>query len=105
MKFLTRAGILGAGALAMFAILPANAIALAHADEGIFLSQIEAAGLNNGNVNGAEIGLGYHICREADTGQSQVQAAESLWKISKLDERQAAQFVSIAIRDLCPDKA
>jgi hypothetical protein len=105
MRFLARTTILGTAALAMFVALSANAITVAHADNDIFLSQIKAAGVNNGDLNGAEIGVGYGICREADAGLSQAQAAESLWKTSKLDQQQAAQFVSIAIRDLCPDKA
>jgi hypothetical protein len=74
----------------------------AHADnEAKFLSDMEAAGFDNGNGNGAEIALGYDICSEIAGGWSPMRAADDLWKNSKLDQYGATQFVGITISDLC----
>jgi Protein of unknown function (DUF732) len=81
-------------------------IGAAHADnEDSFLSDMEAAGFDNGNGNGAEIMVGYDICSEIAGGWSPTRAAHDLWKTSKLDKYGAKQFVGIAIRDLCPHTA
>jgi Protein of unknown function (DUF732) len=99
-KSLVRAAILGAGAMAICAAVAANEIAAAHADEDGLLSDMEAAGFNNGN--GAEIYVGYDICRELANGWSPAMAAADLWKSSKLEQWDSKQFVNVAIRDLCP---
>jgi hypothetical protein len=81
----------------------AHGIGAAHADnEDSFLSDMEAAGFDNGDGNGAEITLGYGICSEIAGGWSPTRAADDLWKNSKLDHLGAKLFVGIAIRDLCP---
>ena len=49
MKSRVRAAILGAGAVAIFAALPTNNIAVAYADVETFLTDKQAAGFNNGD--------------------------------------------------------
>jgi hypothetical protein len=84
----------------------AHGIGVARADnEGNFLYDMEAAGFNNGGGNGAEIAVGYDICSEIAGGWSPTRAADDLWKVSKLDQVDAKQFVRIAIRDLCSPTA
>lgn len=102
-RSLVRAATVGTGALAIFVTLPTSLIEVGRADEYSFLEDMEAAGFSNEGGNGAEIGLGYHICGEIAAGTSPVQAARELWLNSKLNEFEAAQFVRIAIRDLCPE--
>lgn len=100
-KYLVRTAIFIVGGLALSGALVANE-AMANADEDSFLSDMEAAGFDNGNGNGAEIGVGYDICSELASGWSPARAAEDLWKSSKLQQAGAVQFVEIAMRDLCP---
>ena len=102
MKSRVRAAILGAGAVAIFAALPPNNMAVAYADIDTFLTDMEAAGFDNGDGNGAEIRVGRSICAEVAGGMSPSQAADDLWQNSKMDQDGSKQFVAIAIRDLCP---
>lgn len=76
--------------------------ALAHADDASFLEDMEAAGFYNDGGNGAEIAVGHDICRELANGWTSAQAVRDLWMTGKMDEDGATQFVSIAIKDLCP---
>ena len=101
-KLLTTPRILGAGAVAIFAALPTNNMAVAYADVDTFLTDMEAAGFNNGDGNSAEITVGRSICAEVAGGMSPSRAADDLWQTSKMDQDGSKQFVAIAIRDLCP---
>jgi hypothetical protein len=102
-RSLVRATIAGTSALAIFAALPTIVIGVARADEYSFLEDMESAGFVNQGGNGAEIGVGYHICAEIAAGTSPSQAARELWLDSHLNEYEAAQFVRIAVDDLCPE--
>lgn len=104
-KSLVNAAVIGASALGIFAALPISGIPLAHADADSFLTDMEAAGFDNGGGNGAEIRVGYHVCAEIAGGMSASNAADDLWLNSHLDHQDAGQFVRIAIRDLCPQNA
>jgi len=106
MTFLIKGAILGAGALAIFAALPANEMAVARADVQTYLQDMEDAGFENGEGNAAEIAVGRNICEEVAGGLSRNQAATELWESSKFDSKaDAEQFVDISIRDLCPGAA
>jgi hypothetical protein len=104
-KSLVNAAVVGASALAIFAALPTSGMAVAHADADSFLTDMEAAGFDNGSGNGAEIRVGYRVCAEIAGGISALKAADDLWLNSHLDHQEAGQFVGIAIRDLCPQNA
>jgi hypothetical protein len=80
-------------------------MAVAHADADSFLTDMEAAGFDDGAGNGAEIRVGYHVCAEIAGGMSVLKAADDLWVNSHLDHQSAGQFVGIAIHDLCPHDA
>src|ERR1700748_769602 len=70
------AAILGAIAVAIFAAQPTNNMAVAYADVDTFLTDMEAAGFDNGDGNGAEIRVGRSICAEVAGGMSPSQAAD-----------------------------
>jgi hypothetical protein len=89
--------------LALWVALFIAGTGMAHADETSFLSDMDAAGFHNDNGNSAELSVGLRICSEVASGESGLAAARDLWLNSQIaSEDEAAQFVMIAVKNLCP---
>lgn len=76
--------------------------ATAHADVTSYLTDMEDAGFFNHDGNAAEISVGKGICADLIQGGSVTWEIDDMWKQSHLEHARAAEFVGIAVRDLCP---
>jgi hypothetical protein len=78
------------------------ATGVAHADVTTFMQDMEAAGMTNGDGNSAEIRIGRGICGDLAEGMTVTYEINDMWTKSHLTHEGSVQFISIAVRDLCP---
>lgn len=95
-----RCTLITAAAVTIFATVAGSAVA--RADVDTYLSDMEAAGFFNHDGNASEISVGKGICAELAEGTSVTYEIKDMWQVSHLEHDEAVEFVSIAVRDLCP---